>query len=119
MLDGNKPAQTQTLGIGAPGLRCRRNRRRQAAHPGWVRPLATHTVRFSHCWMVAPTNTVGRCPLPAVLSMPSSRRSVTAKRVQPPLLRPILSGRSAPYRPTRQDHFEPGTTQPLRRSADA
>ena len=45
MLDCNKPAQTQTLGIGAPGLRCRRNRRRQAAHPGRVRSLATQTAR--------------------------------------------------------------------------
>ena len=35
-------------------------------------------------WMVAPTTTAGRCPLPAVLSMPPSRRAVTAKRVNLP-----------------------------------
>jgi hypothetical protein len=54
MLDCNKPAQTQTLGIGAPGLRSRRNRRRQAAHPGWVRPLATGTDLPSRLGIAAP-----------------------------------------------------------------
>ena len=48
---------------------------------GRVRPLATQKARFSPRWMVAPTTTAGRCPLTAVLSVPSSRRAVTAKRV--------------------------------------
>jgi len=40
----------------------------------------------------SPTTAAGRCPLPAVLSTPSSHRAVTAKRVLRPLLSRTVSG---------------------------
>jgi hypothetical protein len=52
---------------------------------GRVWPLTTYPARFSHESMGVPTATVGRCPLAAVLSMPSLRRSVTALRPNLPL----------------------------------
>jgi hypothetical protein len=59
----------------------------------WPGPAAGHpdgSVRQGS--MVAPTATVGRCPLPAVLSIPSSRRSVTATRVDLSLRRNQSTG---------------------------
>ena len=91
---------------------------------GRVWPLTTWTAQFSHEKVGAPTATVGRCPLPAVLSMPSSRRSVTAMRPEPPLAVPFRGGRNtrfngadgpAPDGPitTQRGHMKPARERPL------
>jgi len=67
-----------------------------------LRPLTTRTARFSYGWILGPTTAIGRCPLSAVLSMPSSRRSVesAALRRHSPAVdrRRLMADSSLPHR---------------------
>ena len=78
------PIAPGSLGSRTRRLRCRYRHERaapptwQSSHRGLGLSLTTQTTGSSPGWIVAPIAAVGRCPLPAVLCMPSSRRSVTA-----------------------------------------